>query len=137
MLNPLRVDAAIDLAYGGLILLAIALIATVEFGIGIAFGLGVFSAYVLHVVWKMARFDPDWMTSVVEGAMDETVEEAVEDSVERAVDARLEQQVDETIGDQLDTVQAQVEAVDDRLTERRADGPSGDAATDGQTDEGR
>jgi len=147
MLNPARVDAAVDLAYGGLILLAIVLIATVEFGIGIAFGVGVFSAYVLHVVWKMARFDPDWMTSVVEDAVsdsvertvDDTVEQAVEDSMEQAVDDTVEQavedsmeqtmddtveqvvdervatQVDETIGDQLDTVQAQVEAVDDRL----------------------
>ena len=143
MLNPARVDAAVDLAYGGLILLAIALIATVEFGIGIAFAVGVFSAYVLHVVWKMARFDPDWMTSVVEDAVDEavgdsveqavedsmeqtvddTVEQAVEDSMEQTVDDTVEQvvdervatQVDETIGDQLDTVQAQVEAVDDRL----------------------
>jgi len=111
MLNPARVDAAIDLAYGALILVAIALIATVEFGIGIAFAVGVFSAYVLHVVWKMARFDPDWMTSVVEDAVDD----AMGDSVERAVDERVATQVDETVGDQLDTVQAQVEAVDDRL----------------------
>ena len=111
MLNPARVDAAIDLAYGALILVAIALIATVEFGIGIAFVVGVFSAYVLHVVWKMARFDPDWMTSVVEDAVDD----AMGDSVERAVDERVATQVDETVGDQLDTVQAQVEAVDDRL----------------------
>jgi len=127
MLNPARVDAAVDLAYGGLILLAIALIATVEFGIGIAFAVGVFSAYVLHVVWKMARFDPDWMTSVVEDAVDDavggSVERAVEDSMEQAVDDTVEQvvdervatQVDETIGDQLDTVQARVEAVDDRI----------------------
>lgn len=115
MLNPARVDAAVDLAYGGLIVLAIALIATVEFGIGIAFGVGVFSAYVLHVVWKMARFDPDWMTSVVEDAVDDSVERAVDDTVEQAVDDRVATQVDETIGDQLDTVQARVEAVDDRL----------------------
>jgi len=131
MLNPARVDAAIDLAYGGLILLAIVLIATVEFGIGIAFAVGVFSAYLLHVIWKMARFDPDWMTSVIEDAVDDsmeqvvedTMEQAVEDTMERAVDDsvtaavddRVATQVDETIGDQLDTVQAHVEAVDDRL----------------------
>ena len=119
MLNPARVDAAIDLAYGALILVAIALIATVEFGIGIAFAVGVFSAYVLHIVWKMARFDPDWMTSVVEDAVDDavgdSVERAVEDSMDQSVDERVAAQVDETVGDQLDTVQAQVEAVDDRL----------------------
>jgi hypothetical protein len=131
MLNPARVDAAIDLAYGGLILVAIALIATVEFGIGIAFAVGVFSAYILHVVWKMARFDPDWMTSVVEDAVDDAVDDAmgdsveqvVEDSMERTVNGSVEQVVDErvatqvgeTIGDQLDSVQARVEAVDDRL----------------------
>ena len=121
MLNPGRVDAAVDLAYGALILLAIALIATVEFGVGIAFGVGVFSAYVLHVVWKMARFDPDWMTTVVE----DTMEDAVDDSVERAVD--------ETIGDRLDTVQAQVEAVDERLSESGEDpAPRRDGADDSQ-----
>jgi len=139
MLNPARVDAAIDLAYGGLILLAIVLIATVEFGIGIAFAVGVFSAYLLHVIWKMARFDPDWMTSVIEDAVDDSMEQVVEDTMEQAVEDTMEQavedtmeramddsvtaavddrvatQVDETIGDQLDTVQAHVEAVDDRL----------------------
>jgi len=150
MLNPVRVDAAVDLAYGALILLAIALIATVEFGIGIAFGLGVFSAYLVHVVWKMARFDPDWMTAVVEEAFDQTVTETVEeavdetmadtvdetveeavadtvdetvtdtvaDTVEEAVDETVGQQVAARLGDQLDTVQAQVEAVDNRLDDR-------------------
>jgi len=133
MLNPARVDAAVDLAYGALILVAIALIATVEFGIGIAFGVGVFSAYVLHVVWKMARFDPDWMTKAVddsvERAIDEQVGEQVADSMERAVNGTVEQvvdervtkQVDETIGDQLDNVEARVEAVDERLDSDETD----------------
>jgi len=137
MVSPARVDAAVDFAYGGLILLAIVLIATVEFGIGIAFGVGVFSAYLLHVVWKMARFDPDWMTRVVEEAIDDSVERAmdeqvgeqVEDSMERAVNGTVEQvvdervarQVDETIGDQLDSVEARVEAVDERLDSTGAD----------------
>lgn len=129
MLNPLRVDAAVDLAYGALILLAIALIATVEFGVGIAFGLGVFSAYLLHVVWKMARFDPDWMTAVVEEAVDDAVDDSVEQVVEDAVaesvgetvDERVARQVDESIGEQLDTVEARVEAVDERLGAPLAD----------------
>jgi len=147
MLNPARVDAAVDLAYGALILLAVALIATVEFGIGIAFGVGVFSAYVLHVVWKMARFDPDWMTSVVGDAVDDSVERvldeqvddqvadsmerAVDDTVEQVVDERVAAQVDETIGDQLDAVQAQVEAVDERLDSA----PAGDQATESSEDQ--
>ncbi|MBX0288296.1 hypothetical protein EGH22_18350 [Halomicroarcula sp. F28] len=148
MVSPVRVDAAVDLAYGALILLAIVLIATVEFGIGIAFGVGVFSAYVLHVVWKMARFDPDWMRSAVEDAVDDSVErvmdeqvgEQVEDSmeqvvdgtVEQVVDERVGQQVDETIGDQLDSVEARVEAVDERL-----DSVGSDSEVTGSADEPR
>ncbi|WIV65643.1 hypothetical protein [Natrialbaceae archaeon AArc-T1-2] len=102
MLNPVRVDAAVDLAYGALIVLAIVLIATLEFGIGIAFGLGVFSAYVVHVVWKMARFDPDWMTQAVEETVEETVEKTVGETVEK----------------QVEGVQAQVEAVEERVDRR-------------------
>ena len=94
VLNPARVDAAVDLAYGGLIVLAIVLIVTLEFGIGLGFGLGVFSGYVVHVVWKMARFDPDWMTRTVEEKIGETVDE------------------------QLGKVQEQVEAVEERVERR-------------------
>jgi len=39
--------------------------------VAIAFGSGGFAAYGIHVVWKMARFDPHWMTQAVE----ETIEE--------------------------------------------------------------
>jgi len=77
-MRPARIDAIIDFAYGGLILLAVVLIATLDIRVGLTFGLGVFASYVLHVVWKMARFDPDWMTSTVQ----ETVEKSVERSVE-------------------------------------------------------
>lgn len=96
MVNPARVDAIIDLAYGALIVLAIVMIATLEFGIGIAFGLGVFSAYILHVVWKMARFDPDWMTKTIEA----TVEETVGETVEREV-SKVQEQV-QAVGDRVD-----------------------------------
>ena len=97
MLNPVRVDAIVDLAYGALIVLAIILIATLdEFGIGIAFGLGVFSAYVVHVVWKMARFDPDWMTSVVQETVSETVEEEMEKTVEKTVGKTVEELIEES-----------------------------------------
>lgn len=105
-MNPARVDAIIDLAYGALILLAIGLIATLDIRIGLPFGLGVFSSYVLHVVWKMARFDPDWMTKTVEETVDETVGQRVEETVEQ------------TVGEQLDEVQAQVETVDERIDRR-------------------
>lgn len=102
MLNPARVDAAVDLAYGILILLAIVLIATLDFGVGMAFGVGVFAAYLVHVVWKMARYDPEWMTRTVEEVLDESVEE----------------QIESTVGEQLESVESQVAAVDERLERR-------------------
>ncbi|EMA66763.1 hypothetical protein C468_04027, partial [Halorubrum kocurii JCM 14978] len=62
MVSPARVDAVTDIAYGALIALSIVLIATLDANnIGVAFGVGVFASYVVHVVWKMARFDPDWI----------------------------------------------------------------------------
>lgn len=106
VLNPVRVDALVDLAYGTLIALSIALIATIDTSVGIAFGVGVFASYVVHVVWKMARFDPDWMTKVVEESMDEAIEKRVGETVERSV------------GDRLGEVEARVEAVDDRVDRR-------------------
>lgn len=114
MLNPAHIDAIVDLAYGALIILAIVLIATFEFGIGISFGLGVFSAYIIHVVWKMARFDPDWMTQTVEEIVGETIEQKMEETVGETV----EQSVEETVGEQIETVQAEVEAVDERVDRR-------------------
>lgn len=106
MLNPISVDAAVDLAYGTLILLAIVLIATLEFGIGLAFAMGVFSGYIIHVVWKMARFDPEWMTTAVEETVEETVEEKMAETVE------------ETVGEQFDTVQEQVKTIEERVNRR-------------------
>ncbi|MFA9416115.1 hypothetical protein [Natrinema sp. HArc-T2] len=136
MLNPARVDAVIDLAYGALIILSIGLIATLDTTVGLAFGVGVFSSYVLHVVWKMARFDPDWMTKAVEETVEkqvedvqtqveeaveqtvgETVEEQVED-VQTQVEETVEQTVGETIEEQVEDVQTQVEAVSDRVDRR-------------------
>ena len=109
MLSPAKVDAAADIAYGLLIVLAIVLIATFEFGIGIAFALGVFSAYVVHVVWKMARFDPDWMTRTVEETMEEQIGkvQAQVDAVEERVNRRpreeeVEEIVEEVVEDEVD-----------------------------------
>lgn len=97
-MNPHHIDAAIDLTYGVLIFISIVLIVAVGTEIGLAFGFGVLVSYAIHVVWKMARFDPDWMTS--------TVEETVEDAVE------------ETVRQQVGAVQEQVEAVEQRVERR-------------------
>ena len=123
MVNPARADALVDLVYGGLIALSIVLIATVNTNVGIAFGVGVFAAYVVHVVWKMVRFDPDWMTTVVRETVEESVEQTVEESVEESVEHSVEQTVEEsvgqtveqTMGDQLDEVQERVESLDERV----------------------
>ncbi|SDD91642.1 hypothetical protein [Natrinema hispanicum] len=148
MLSPARVDAVIDLAYGALIILSIGLIATLDTRVGLAFGVGVFVSYVLHVVWKMARFDPDWMTKAVEETVEkqvedvqtqveqtvgETVEEQVEDvqtqvaqtvgetieeTVGETVEETVEQTVGETVEEQVEDVQTQVEAVNERVDRR-------------------
>jgi len=126
MVNPARADALVDLAYGGLIAVSIVLIATVNTNVGVAFGVGVFAAYVVHVVWKMARFDPDWMTrtvrETVEETMEETVGDTVEESMEETVEESIEESMDETVeaveqtmGEQLDEVQARVESLDERV----------------------
>lgn len=81
-MNPARVDFAVDLAYGVSIVVAIGLILVVGTSVGIAFGLGVLVSYVIHIAWKMARFDSDWMISAVA----EQVEEAVSEDVEKTVD---------------------------------------------------
>jgi hypothetical protein len=57
-MNPNRVDFLVDLAYGLLLFAAISLFVVIGNQVGIAFGLGVLLSYILHVVWKMARFDP-------------------------------------------------------------------------------
>lgn len=138
MLNPVRVDAAVDLAYGALIALSIVLIMMVGTNVGIAFGVGVFASYVVHVVWKMARFDPDWMTravqesveesvgetveesvgETVEKSVSETVEETVGETVEKEVGETVEEAVERTVGEQLDEMQAEVKAVDERVDRR-------------------
>jgi hypothetical protein len=118
MLNPARVDAVIDLAYGALIVLSIGLIATLDTTVGLAFGVGVFSSYVLHVVWKMARFDPDWMTKAVEETVGQQVEETVERTVEETVGQQVEETVERTVGETVQDVQTRVEAVNERVDRR-------------------
>lgn len=87
-----RVDYLIDLAYGVMIFVSIVLIILVGTGTGVAFGLGVLVSYAIHVAWKMARFDPEWMT--------EEVTENVEDT--------LTQEIDE-VKDHLDEVNERID----------------------------
>ncbi|WP_246022958.1 DUF485 domain-containing protein [Halosimplex halophilum] len=145
-MNPVRADALVDLAYGGLIGLSIVLIATVNTNVGVAFGVGVFAAYVIHVVWKMARFDPDWMTRTVRETVEETVgdsveetmEETVEEMVGDSVEETMEETVEETMGQQLDQVQARVESLDERIGRGPRPNETGDTpASDETTDDGR
>jgi len=103
-MNPRRVDSIIDLTYGLLIALSVGFILTVGTQIGVAFGLGVIVSYVIHIVWKMARFDPQWMTTEVQQTVEETVADTVdetvqevEQSVAKTVDESVEQTVEETV----------------------------------------
>lgn len=92
-MNPRHVDAVIDLAFGMLLFVSIVLIVSVGTEVGLAFGFGVLVSYAIHVVWKMARFDPDWMTTAVEDTIEETIHQQVgpiQEQVE-AVEQRVEQ----------------------------------------------
>jgi len=73
---------------------SVGLILVVGTQTGLAFGFGVLVSYVIHIVWKMARFDPHWMDSAVKETVDRTVEEAVDKTVEETVG----KSVDETVG---------------------------------------
>ncbi|WP_254532046.1 hypothetical protein [Natrinema gelatinilyticum] len=120
-MRPAHVDAVIDLAYGALILISIGLIATVDLRVGLTFGLGVFASYILHVAWKMARFDPDWMTQAVAKTVETQVEDIqtqVEETVGETVEETVEETVGETVEKQVEDVQTQVEAVNERVDRR-------------------
>ncbi|GAA0672661.1 hypothetical protein ACFQDG_16350 [Natronoarchaeum mannanilyticum] len=131
-MNPRRVDAAVDLAYGALIFVAVVLIAVEGARVGVAFGFGVLVSYAIHVVWKMSRFDPEWMTQEVEQTVEKTVEETVEQTVEEEIGS-----VEQTVEQELEGVQEQVESVEERVDRRpredeiadlldETDGESGD-----------
>ena len=116
-MNPRRVDAAVDLAYGVLIFVAVVLIAYVGAEVGVAFGFGVLVSYGIHVVWKMARFDPEWMSREVEEAVERTIGETVEEEIH-------------TIQDQVDSVERRIERRprEDEIAEM-SDEPDRDAET--------
>ena len=110
--NPSRVDSIVDLTYGLLIAVSVGLIVIAGNAVGLAFGFGVLISYLIHVVWKMARFDPDWMTTAVK----ETVEETVDETVEEKVGETVEETVEETVGE---TVEETVgETVEETIIEK-------------------
>jgi uncharacterized phage infection (PIP) family protein YhgE len=110
-MNPNRVDFLIDLAYGVLLFFAIVLIVYVGTGIGIAFGLGALVSYIIHVGWKMARFDPQWMTEQVTESIEETLTEEVTESVGEKVTEEVTQNVEETVTEEV------TETVGEKVTE--------------------
>ena len=115
-MNPSRVDSIVDLIYGLLIAVSVGLIVVAGNAIGLAFGFGVLVSYVLHVVWKMARFDPNWMTTAVK----ETVEETVNETVEKTVDETVGETVEKTVGETVEkTVGETVEQKVDETVEQK------------------
>ncbi len=100
-MNPRQIDLVVDLVYGLLIFAAIVLFLIVGTQVGIAFAIGVLLSYIVHVVWKMSRFDPDWMTREVAETVEKTVADSVDkevaDSVEKTVGETVEKTVGETV----------------------------------------
>jgi hypothetical protein len=139
-MNPARVDFVVDLAYGILIFVAIGLILVAGTAVGVAFGLGALVAYVIHIGWKMSKFDPDWMTREVTEKVTEEVSDEVEETVgdtvseqmddvahqvEETMEAEMTTEIEETVSEQIEqTVGEEVdEMVDtlDEIEERTAD----------------
>jgi actin-like ATPase involved in cell morphogenesis len=110
-MNPNQVDFLVDIAYGVLLLAAIVLIAAGSTGIGIAFGLGALVSYVIHVAWKMARFDPDWMTKEVTENIEESLTEEVSESVGEKVTEEVTESVEEKVTEEV------TESVGEKVTE--------------------
>ncbi|MFB6295817.1 MAG: hypothetical protein ABEH66_03130 [Halobacteriales archaeon] len=118
-MNPSRADFVIDLAYGLVIFLSIVLIVTVGTETGIAFGLGALVSYVLHVGWKMARFDPEWMTQEVTENLEETITEEVTETVGDEITETVGDEITETVGEEIsETVGEEItENVEKTMTE--------------------
>lgn len=100
-MNPNRVDFFIDAAYGLLIFISIVLIVSLGTAIGIAFGLGALISYIIHVGWKMARFDPEWMTKEVTENIEETLTEEVTESVSEKVTEEVSEDVEEKVAQEV------------------------------------
>lgn len=133
IMHPSRVDSIVDLLYGVLIFVAVALMMFVENNVGVAFGIGVLVSYMIHVGWKMARYDPDWMTTEITESVEETmayeVRESVADQVKEqteevtaSVEETMAEEVTESVTDEVqetvaEEVQAQTEEVSETVTE--------------------
>jgi hypothetical protein len=123
-MKPRRVDYLTDFAYGVTIFISVILIIVVRNDIGIAFGLGVLISYAIHVGWKMARFDPQWMTEEVA----ENVEETLSEDIDKVID-RLET-VNERVDRRPRTDEIQ-EAVDEGASVDDIDGrPTAEATSE-------
>ena len=121
-MNPSRVDFIIDLAFGVLLFFAIVLIVYVGTGIGIAFGLGALVSYIIHVGWKMARFDPQWMTEQMTESIEETLTDEVTESVGEKVTEEVAQNVEEKVAQEVTesveaTLSEDIDSIIDRLEE--------------------
>jgi len=115
-----RVDRLVDVGYGVLLFVSVVLLTVIGQRVGIAFAMGVFVAYLLHVVWKMARYDPEWMARTVE----ETVEKTVGEQVDRAVGEQVEETVEDTVEETIERT------VDDEVLEEANEEADGDEADD-------
>lgn len=157
-MNPSRVDFLTDIAYGGLIFLSVVLIVSAGTAVGVAFGFGVLVSYVIHVGWKMGRFDPEWMGEEVTESIEETLTdevsenvsekvteemtEGVEQRVAQEVTEEVTQNVEETLSEEIDTIIDKLEAVNERVDRRpranEVEGQIGESSGgDGQGRDGR
>ena len=96
-MNSNQIDFLTDLTYGLLLFAAIVFIAVGDRAAGIAFGVGVLVSYTIHVGWKMARFDPDWMAKEVTENIEESVAEEVSENVSEEVSKNVEETVTESV----------------------------------------
>lgn len=129
-IKPNQIDFSVDLAYGLLLFLAIVLILTVDTMVGIAFGLGALVAYIIHVGWKMSRFDPEWMTrevtekvgesitQEVTESVGEKVSEEVAEDVEEKVTEKVTHDVEAALSGEITDIIAQLEKVNERIEKR-------------------
>lgn len=117
-MKPSRVNLAVDIAYGLLIFVAVVLIFVVGDEVGIAFGVGALLSYIIHVGWKMSRFDPNWMTREVVERVEETVSKEVEDAVSKEIETSVEDTVSKEVETSVgDTVSKEVEtSVEDTVS---------------------
>jgi len=110
-----QIDFLTDLTYGLLLFAAIVLIAGGDRGAGIAFGVGVLVSYIIHVGWKMARFDPDWMAQEVTENLEESVAEEVSENVTEEVSKNVEETVTEEVSKNVE--ETVTESMQETVTE--------------------